>query len=171
MTTTFALSDNLKNRIAKNLRRAEIRKLSPIARAAQRRANETGKPVGYAGGSNKVGVSSGIAQPMAPLPTFKSSDSTGTGAATSTANADSNAGYNPGALSIGGSSFGSNLPTNDSPAMKFLPGGASADIDTNASGFRRKKSSTRLAGLTTKGTSRFKIPTQVAQSSGLNIGV
>ena len=53
----------------------------------------------------------------------------------------------------------------------FTPGGVSAGVDTNATGFRRKKSSARTAGLTSKGTSQFKISGQSARSSGLNIGV
>ena len=53
---------------------------------------------------------------------------------------------------------------------QFSAGGVGADIDTNAAGFRRKKSSARMAGLTSKGTGQFKIAGQSARSSGLNIG-
>ena len=55
---------------------------------------------------------------------------------------------------------------------EFSPGGVGSSLDGNASGFRRKKSSARMSGLTTKGTGRFKIGGgQTSSSSGLNIGV
>ena len=59
------------------------------------------------------------------------------------------------------------------PPPQFSPGGVGATLDGNASGFRRKKSSARMSGLTTKGTGRFKISGagQSSSSSGLNIGV
>jgi hypothetical protein len=58
------------------------------------------------------------------------------------------------------------------PEPRFQQGGAGSEIDSGAAaGFRRKKSSARIAGLTTKGTSQFKINGQSARSSGLNIGV
>jgi len=63
------------------------------------------------------------------------------------------------------------METPPSEPQKFAPGGVSANVDGNATGFRRKKSSARLAGLTSKGTSQFKISGQSARSSGLNIGV
>lgn len=57
------------------------------------------------------------------------------------------------------------------PEPKFAPGGATSEVDGGmAQGFRRKKSSGRIAGLTTKGTSQFKITGQNSRSSGLNIG-
>jgi hypothetical protein len=52
----------------------------------------------------------------------------------------------------------------------FAPGGVGAGVDGNATGYRRKKSSGRMAGLTSKGTSQFKITGQSGKSSGLNIG-
>jgi hypothetical protein len=52
-----------------------------------------------------------------------------------------------------------------------MPGGAGSYVDGNATGFRRRRSSARTAGLTSKGTSQFKIGGQTARSSGLNIGV
>jgi hypothetical protein len=52
----------------------------------------------------------------------------------------------------------------------YAPGGESDSIEGNAMGFKRKRSSARMAGLTTKGTSQFKISGQSAKSSGLNIG-
>ncbi len=54
---------------------------------------------------------------------------------------------------------------------EFSPGGIGADIESNAGGFRRKKSSAKMAGMTSKGTSQFKISGQSARSSGLNIGM
>ena len=83
--------------------------------------------------------------------------------------------YNPTPLTIG-----SNSPQNQSslkfefpemPPQKFAPGGIAATVDSNAAGFRRKKSSARMAGLTSKGTGQFKITGQSGKSSGLNIGV
>jgi hypothetical protein len=58
-----------------------------------------------------------------------------------------------------------------STEQKYSPGGSSAALEGGAVGFRRRKSSARLAGLTSKGTSRFKINGQTSTSSGLNIGV
>jgi hypothetical protein len=63
------------------------------------------------------------------------------------------------------------VPLPPPPEQKFSPGGSSSELEGGAMGFRRKKSSARLAGLTTKGTSQFKINGQTAKSSGLNIGV
>jgi len=59
------------------------------------------------------------------------------------------------------------------PPPEFTPGGVGSSLDSNAAGFRRKKSAARASGLTTKGTSRFKIGNgaQSYNSSGLNIGV
>jgi len=57
------------------------------------------------------------------------------------------------------------------PPPQYLAGGAGADVGTNAAGFRHKKSSAKMAGLTSKGTSLFKIGGQSARSSGLNIGI
>lgn len=59
----------------------------------------------------------------------------------------------------------------DPPEFRYAPGGTGASVDAAATGFRRRKSSARTAGLTAKGTSQFKISGQTARSSGLNIGV
>lgn len=56
------------------------------------------------------------------------------------------------------------------PDPMMTIGGASSSLDSGATGFRRKRSSARLAGLTNKGTSSLKITGQSARSSGLNIG-
>ena len=53
----------------------------------------------------------------------------------------------------------------------FSPGGSSSMLDGGATGFRRRRSSARTAGLTSKGTSQFKISGQSGKSSGLNIGI
>lgn len=66
-------------------------------------------------------------------------------------------------------SFNINMPA--APPPQYAPGGAGAVVDGNATGFKRKKSSARMAGLTSKGTSQFKISGQSAKSSGLNIGI
>lgn len=66
-------------------------------------------------------------------------------------------------------SFNINMP--EAPPPQYTAGGAGAVVDGNVSGFRRKKSSARMAGLTSKGTSQFKIGGQSARSSGLNIGI
>lgn len=49
-------------------------------------------------------------------------------------------------------------------------GGPGSALDGGATGFRRKRSSARMAGLTNKGTSALKITGQTSKSSGLNIG-
>ena len=49
-------------------------------------------------------------------------------------------------------------------------GGPGSSLDGGATGFRRKRSSGRMAGLTNKGTSQLKITGQNSKSSGLNIG-
>ena len=65
-------------------------------------------------------------------------------------------------------------PVDPAPAPSgpnpYSPGGPSSYVDGNATGFRRKKSAGRSAGLTSKGTSQFKITGQTGKSSGLNIG-
>ena len=49
-------------------------------------------------------------------------------------------------------------------------GGPGSSLDGGATGFRRQRSSGRMAGLTNKGTSQLKITGQNSKSSGLNIG-
>lgn len=49
-------------------------------------------------------------------------------------------------------------------------GGPGSALDGGATGFRRKRSSGRMAGVTNKGTSALKITGQTSKSSGLNIG-
>lgn len=56
-------------------------------------------------------------------------------------------------------------------SAQYMPGGTGSYVDGNATGFRRRRSSARISGLTSKGTSQFKIGGQTARSSGLNIGV
>ena len=58
-----------------------------------------------------------------------------------------------------------------SASAQYMPGGTGSYVDGNATGFRRRRSSARTAGLTSKGTSQFKIGGQTSRSSGLNIGV
>ena len=69
----------------------------------------------------------------------------------------------------GGSVFLPEAP--ESASAQYMPGGTGSYVDGNATGFRRRRSSARTAGLTSKGTSQFKIGGQTARSSGLNIGV
>ena len=175
MALTFKLSDRQKAKVAQNLREAEIRKLPPIARAAQRRANETGKAVGYVGGSGHNSSSAtykGTVQPMAPVPTFPSTKPADAAPAPAPATTPAPT-YDPTPLTISGAeSYQApeiNFP--EAPPQMFAPGGAGAGVDGNAAGFRRKKSSARMAGLTSKGTGQFKITGQSGKSSGLNIGV
>jgi len=82
--------------------------------------------------------------------------------------------YKPTELTIGEGSNVDNTNTEpqypEMPPQQFAPGGAAAGVDGNASGFRRKKSSARMTGLTSKGTSQFKINGQFRRSTGLNIG-
>ena len=89
----------------------------------------------------------------------------------------------PGMPSYGGGSYGggggggggSVSPVDPAPALSasntFRPGGPGSFMSQSATGFRRRRSSSRMAGLTNKGTSQFKIGGQTARSSGLNIGV
>ena len=58
-----------------------------------------------------------------------------------------------------------------SASTQYMPGGTGSYVDGNATGFRRRRSSARIAGMTSKGTSQFKIGGQTSRSSGLNIGV
>ena len=53
----------------------------------------------------------------------------------------------------------------------FSPGGAGAMLDGSATSIRKNKSKARTAGLTTKGTSQFKISGQTSSSSGVNTGI
>jgi hypothetical protein len=80
--------------------------------------------------------------------------------------------YDPTPLTISGASEYSIPETKfpEIPAQQLSPGMA-AGVDNNAAGFRRKKSSARLANLTSKGTGQFKIAGQTSRSSALNIGV
>lgn len=68
-------------------------------------------------------------------------------------------------------SYSPEIPTMpDPPEFQYTPGGPGASVDGSATSFRRKRSSARMAGLTTKGTGQFKISGQTSKSSGLNIG-
>lgn len=49
--------------------------------------------------------------------------------------------------------------------------GQNAALDQSASSFRRNKSKAKMAGLTTKGASQFKISGQNSSSSGVNTGI
>lgn len=52
-----------------------------------------------------------------------------------------------------------------------LNGGDNSAVEDVAPGFRRARSSARLAGLTSRGTSQFKISGQSGRSSGVNTGM
>ena len=95
--------------------------------------------------------------PYTPTPLVQESES----------GAPSSGGWDPSSLKIEFPPFPEPKPP------EFSPGGVGSSLDNNAAGFRRKKSAARASGLTTKGTSRFKIGgnTQSYNSSGLNIGV
>lgn len=72
----------------------------------------------------------------------------------------------------GGMDGGFNVPDNSAiPDPSFSPGGAGFNTDAGATGFRRKRSSAALKGLTTKGPGQLKISGQSSKSSGLNIGI
>ena len=180
--TYFKLNDKQKASVAKSLREAEIRKLPPAARAAQRRANAIGQPVGYVGGSGHNSSSAtykGTVQPMGALPKFPTTQPAADTATTTNATEQTTApAYDPTPLTIGGNTTETTTPTPE-PEIKpaepdppmFMPGGAGTAVGGNAAGMRRKKSSGRLAGLTSKGPGQFKITGQSGKSSGLNIGV
>jgi hypothetical protein len=160
-----------KTAFAEATMKRQISRMPPAQRAAQKKANQTGQPVAYMGGSNKVGVHSGVAQPM-NMPTFAATSPVEAPKPAPTAPAPA---YDPTPLTIGESSTQNytmpEIKFPEMPAQQFVPGGASAGVEGNAMGFRRKKSSGKLAGLTSKGTSQFKITGQSGKSSGLNIGV
>jgi hypothetical protein len=170
--TFFKLNDKQKASVAKHLQQAEINKLPAAAQAAQKQANATGQPVGYVGGSSKVGTQAGMVQPMAPVPTFpstKPAPATAPAPAPAVATAPT---YDPKPLTIQGAESyeAPEMKFPEMPPQMFAPGGVGAGVDGNAGGFRRKKSSARMAGLTSKGTGQFKITGQSGKSSGLNIG-
>jgi hypothetical protein len=82
--------------------------------------------------------------------------------------------YSPTPLADAQSGYGSGGSTAPDPApspSQFLPGGMGSSVDSGATGFRRKKSSARSAGLTTKGAARLRINPSFSSSSGLNIGI
>lgn len=82
--------------------------------------------------------------------------------------------YNPTPLVDGSGSNGSGGTAPDpapSPSPQFMPGGMGSSVDAGATGFRRKKSSARAAGLTTKGSGRLRINQGSTGSTGLNIGL
>lgn len=82
--------------------------------------------------------------------------------------------YTPTPLADAQSGYGSGGSTAPDPApspSQFLPGGMGSSVDSGATGFRRKKSSARSAGLTTKGAARLRINPSFSSSSGLNIGI
>jgi hypothetical protein len=82
--------------------------------------------------------------------------------------------YNPTPLvdGYGGSGSGGTAPDSaPSPSPQFMPGGVGSSVDGGATGFRRKKSSARAAGLTTKGSGRLRINQGSTGSTGLNIGL
>lgn len=82
--------------------------------------------------------------------------------------------YNPTPLVDGSGSNLSGATAADpasSPAMQFMPGGMGSSVDGGATGFRRKKSSARAAGLTTKGSGRLRINKGSSGATGLNIGM
>jgi len=58
----------------------------------------------------------------------------------------------------------------DKPAIT-VSGGTSSTVDGTATSFRRKKSAARSAGLTTRGTGRFRNSLKVGSASGINTGM
>lgn len=77
-------------------------------------------------------------------------------------------------LSIGGgggsgSSSSSDISANTSSGVPFT--GVDSLVSDSVTSFRRKKSKAKSSGLTSKGTSQFKISGQSSSSSGLNIGM
>lgn len=115
-----------------------------------------------AGGMYRFGGSPGA--PMAPA-------STGSDYEYTPPSFDS---YNPTPLVDGYGSSASGSTATDpapSPAMQFMPGGMGSSVDGGATGFRRKKSSARAAGLTTKGSGRLRINRGSTGATGLNIGM
>jgi hypothetical protein len=77
-------------------------------------------------------------------------------------------------LSIGGSSGGDSSFSNSSSSSTDYGtpfAGVDSAIGDSVTSFRRKKSKAKMSGLTSKGTSQFKIGGQSNKSSGLNLGI
>ena len=133
-------------------------------------------PGGAGGSGGSLNASSWSTVPNAKKAAAKPAE-TATAPAPSAAPAPT---YDPTPLTIGGTSTPAYQPPADTlppdsrtpelPPQMFAPGGMGAGVDGNAAGFRRKKSSARMAGMTSKGTGQFKITGQSGKSSGLNIG-
>lgn len=62
-------------------------------------------------------------------------------------------------------------PLLPAPEQKFGMSGTDTAINDSVTSFRRKKSKARTLGLTSKGTSQFKIGGQSSRSSGVNLGI
>lgn len=79
----------------------------------------------------------------------------------------------PSPLAIGGgeSGYNSNSSINAQPYGGDSMAGFDSSIGDSVTGFRRKRSRARMSGLTSKGTSQFKIGGQSSRSSGLNLGI
>jgi hypothetical protein len=64
------------------------------------------------------------------------------------------------------------IPTLETtPDPIAINGGTGSSVDGGATSFRRKKSSARIAGLTTRGTGQFRNSLKVGSASGVNIGM
>jgi len=66
-----------------------------------------------------------------------------------------------------------NVPTQPemTPDPIAVSGGTGSSVDGGATSFRRKKSSGRSSGLTTRGTGQFRNSLKVGSASGVNIGM
>jgi hypothetical protein len=80
-----------------------------------------------------------------------------------------------GGTGTGGTGGETITPTLPPPEEKMDPiaisGGTGSSVDGGATSFRRKKSSARTAGLTTRGTGQFRNSLKVGSASGVNIGM
>ena len=63
------------------------------------------------------------------------------------------------------------LPPEEKMDPIAISGGTGSSVDGGATSFRRKKSSARTAGLTTRGTGQFRNSLKVGSASGVNIGM
>jgi hypothetical protein len=63
------------------------------------------------------------------------------------------------------------LPKEEKPDPIALSSGTGSTVDGTATSFRRKRSTARAAGLTSRGTGQFRNTLKVGSASGVNIGM
>ena len=77
----------------------------------------------------------------------------------------------PGTGAGGGEVAPLSLPKEELPDPIALSSGTGSTVDGTATSFRRKRSTARAAGLTSRGTGQFRNSLKVGSASGVNIGM